>query len=106
MTCLDKLGREITPGAMIVYGHALGRCAGLQIGRVLAIKQVPETNYWGKEPKMAWRITVIGIDDHGYGNQKPPELNTRKGTLQFPERIIVLDELPPAYKTLLEGYQP
>lgn len=105
MTPSDKAGREITIGAYIVYGHALGRCAGLQFGRVLNIKHTGEgkQNPWDDSP---WRITVIGVDDHGYGWQKEPELNRRKGTLMFPERIIVLDTLPEKVKTLLDGYIP
>ena len=27
--CFDKLGQEIVAGSAIVYGHALGRCAGV-----------------------------------------------------------------------------
>ena len=34
----DILGREIKAGCIIVYGHALGRCAALKIGKVLKVK--------------------------------------------------------------------
>ena len=41
----DKTGTEIKEGDFIVYGHALGRCAGLRIGKVLAIKHHADKAY-------------------------------------------------------------
>lgn len=38
----DKLGHPITEGCLIAYGHALGRCAGLRIGKVLKIEETRE----------------------------------------------------------------
>lgn len=107
MICRDKLGNEITVGAYIVYGHALGRCAGLQIGKVLSIKAGPtDAGYWRNEhepPPPSWRIRVVSVDDNGfYGNTRKPTLNN-KGTLQFPNRILVLADLPEAYKQILDG---
>lgn len=78
---LDKLGNEIRIGDYIAYGHALGRCAGLRIGRVLDIK-----------PRKDWRdeegvsITVRGIDD----DWSKKELCKKNGTLLYPDRVIVL----------------
>jgi hypothetical protein len=37
----DKSGRELEPGDFIVYGHALGRCAGLRYGVVLEVRTAP-----------------------------------------------------------------
>lgn len=85
----DKLGQEIKIGSIIAYGHALDRCAGIRIGKVLALKEKD-------------RITVMGIDDDW--SFQEPKLCERKGTLQFPERIIVLkdNQVPQQYKSLLK----
>jgi hypothetical protein len=93
---LDKLGRPITVGCYIAYGHALGRCAGIRIGKVLAIKKNPEADNY---PGEGWKFTVWGVDD----DWNRLQLNSRKGTLFFTTRIFVLDEVPAEYKTLLEN---
>lgn len=119
---LDKLGQEITVGAYIAYGHALGRCAGLRIGKVLGVstqgKSVYGTDYVRKGyaitsdlkdeaesliPTSGICITVRGVDDDWLSRE--PELASRNGTLMFPNRIIVLDaaKVPETYKKLLEG---
>lgn len=85
----DKTGKqEIISGSYIVYGHALGRCAGLKFGKVI---KVDEKN----------RYHVIGVDDDWKYQQ--PELS-KKGILQFEERIIVLpfDMLPDYAQKLLQ----
>lgn len=99
---LDKIGRPIFVGDYIAYGHALGRCAGLRIGLVLNIKEPTPENTPSWEAK-GWRITVIGIDDDW--EYKPIELNARKGTLGYPNRILVLDTVPEAYKALFRSYK-
>lgn len=104
MTPIDKAGREITVGSFVAYAHALGRSAGLRIGRVLAIKAPAEGDRDAHFYGGAWRITVIGVDDDW--THRPPELNQRKGVLQFPKRMLVLDQLPETHRVLLEGYQP
>ncbi len=94
----DKAGQEISVGDYIVYGHALGRCAGLRFGRVLAIngKKLDHRD----RPKH--HFTVRSIDDDWEG--EPPKLNAKKGTLQFAERILVIDPkiLPDIIRTQLE----
>lgn len=96
----DKLGKDIVVGSYIAYGHALGRCAGLRIGKVLAIKHIPKSNphYYGSE----WRITVRGVDDD-WSPHSPMELCKKNGTLQFPDRIVVLLNVPDVYVALLEN---
>lgn len=96
MQILDKLKNPISVGNYIAYGHALGRCAGLRIGKVLALSM--KTDFYDRE---VFSITVWGIDDD-WQSQQPTLLNT-KSTLLFPSRIIVLDEsqVPSAYKELL-----
>lgn len=91
----DRLGVEVSPGCFIAYGHALGRCAGLRIGKVLAVKPADPYSY------SKWRITVRGVDDDW--SHVPPKLCSRNGTLQFPERMVVLngDNLPDIYLKLL-----
>lgn len=82
----DKLEQEIKVGDWIAYGHALGRCAGIRIGWVLAIKE-------------NGNLTVQGINDDW--SRLGVKLCDRKGTLQFPEeRVIVLpvDSVPPRFR--------
>jgi hypothetical protein len=102
MKIFDKVNQEITIGSIVAYGHALGRCAGIRIGKVLDIKT--QEGRWVKE-ETEYRITVIGVDDDW--NHKTPELCSRVGTLQFPNRMIVLDDtkVPASYKTLLDSYE-
>ena len=105
MKIKDKIGQPIEINDTIAYGHALGRCAGLRIGKVLKIKTIEKGEHSRtKEMLYEYRITVIGIDDDW--SHREPELNSRKGTLQFPDRIIVLNPsvVPENYKVLLENY--
>lgn len=103
----DKIGQDITEGSIIAYGHALGRCAGLRIGKVLKIKVMGngpwESNHY--QPRYLYRITVLGIDDDWLHNK--PKLCTNKGCLQFPSRVIVLDatKLSEKYIELLGSIQ-
>jgi hypothetical protein len=97
----DKIGQEITVGAIIVYGHALGRCAALQLGKVLALKTTMKPGHqWNPATKKhencevpEYRITVQGITETAnWRNDYIEELTLlRKGTLQFPDRTIVLE---------------
>jgi hypothetical protein len=101
---LDKIGQPIVVGSYIAYGHALGRCAGIRVGKVLAVKYKPAADYQGPGADGEWRITVIGVDDDW--DFRGVHLCERKGTLQFPSRMIVLaSELVPArFRELMDGY--
>jgi hypothetical protein len=95
---IDKSGREVKVGDFIVYGHNLGRCAGLRFGKVLKIAQVEDNWLLGKGI-LSWRITVQGVNDD-WGD-KDVQLAS-KGCLQFPERILnANDFIPEKYKKLL-----
>ncbi len=96
---VDKVGREIKVGSIIAYGHAMGHSAGIRIGKVCDISEGFEVK-WGVE-RDATRITVIGVD--GEWLHRSPRLNERKGTLLYPNRVIVLDEdkVPAVYMDLL-----
>lgn len=95
----DKIGQRIVPGSIIAYGHAMGRCAGIRIGKVIKTqwKDVEKYSY-----SPSCRITVHGIDDDW--SSQPPKLALKKGTLMFPDRIIVLNPstIPSAYQCLLD----
>lgn len=95
---VDKIGQPITAGCYIAYGHALGLCAAIRLGKVLRVAHVEKE--WSDKPVL--RITVQGIED-GWGG-RPPKLVGRKGTLMFPDRMIVLDPatLPKAIFALLD----
>ncbi len=102
----DKLGNSINIGSYIVYGHNLGRCAGLRIGRILDIKGKLEK--YSSTGELKFHFTVIGIDDDYFNpnsNSNKITLLSKKSTLQFNDRIIVLDKLPKEYKDLLDNYK-
>jgi hypothetical protein len=67
----DKAGREIQVGQYIVYGHALGRCAGLRYGVVLATAED--------------HIEIRGCDDDWH-----IRLLSRNSSLRFPKRILIV----------------
>jgi len=95
----DKLGHEVYVGDDIIYGHNLGRCAGLRIGRVLKIRMERDGIH---NDLISWKITVQGVDDDWDHNE--PSL-CRKGTLQFPKRIMRVDTntLPDNIQELLRN---
>lgn len=113
-------------GSILAYGHALGRCAGIQLGKVLKVEVIytPPTTYVarsydysqsrgedGRHPLIAhtriqperheYKITVWGVDNDW--KHRDPRLTSRKGTLQFPERMIVIpdDKVPENIAKLL-----
>lgn len=107
---VDKLGNEIKPGVWIIYGHALGRCAGLRLGKVLAVQDASVKGEcpWNNKDK----ITVWGFyDDHvAYSRYNPndewakPKPLTKTSTLQFSDRCIVVPErsVPKEYRDMIE----
>jgi hypothetical protein len=94
---IDKAGRNVIVGDYIVYGHNLGRCAGLRFGKVLKIAVITETWHGDEE----WRITVQEVDD----DWSFEDLRLcRKGCLNFPNRIMKVNEIiPENYKEILKG---
>lgn len=105
---VDKLGQPVVVGSIIAYGHALGRCAGLRIGRVLDLTQKTRFDWLGPRDQpqpLQWQATVIGVDDDWA--RVAPKLNEKTGTLFFPERWIVLldQQVPAAYRDLLAGFE-
>ena len=88
----DIVGQRIKVGDIIAYGHALGRCAGLRIGKVLAINTFEERRYRystsNHEMQTCAHFTVWGVE-RGWGDEHATLCKT-KGTLQFDDRIVVL----------------
>ena len=109
MICRDKIGAELQAGDFIVYGHALGRSAGLKIGRILEIKAgPPDRPYWRNEHEPApptWRIRVLGLDDRW--GAKPSLQRLTRGTLQFPDRCCLVrgEDLPENVRLVLSEVQ-
>lgn len=95
----DKTGVPIKVGDFIAYGHAMGRSAGLRFGKVLALKK--RERRYQSDPGAS--ITVIGVEDDWSHNA--PKLCSRVGTLQYPERTIVLDRIPDPHYTLLSEFK-
>lgn len=74
MVFTDKAGVKVVPGDFIIYGHALGRCAGLRYGKVLALVPHPKS-YFGCEQKAGdreCRLRIIGVNDDW--SHHPPQL--------------------------------
>lgn len=82
----DKSGKDIKPGDIIVYGKALGRCAGMQYGKVLYITLSDNKyHYIGSgHPRKVEKVRFVGIDD---GWKKSLQ---KASTLEFSERILVV----------------
>lgn len=94
----DKTGRPLKTGDFIIYGHALGRCAGLQYAKVLAITE-GKVEYNEKSfPKL--RVQGVNLDDN-YDFHNPEWTNKRRNmfgdprisllkpsTLSFPSRVL------------------
>lgn len=106
---VDKTRRLVLPGDYIVYGHALGRCAGLQYGRVIAVLPPVRDPYGG----VCAKIRVQGVDAHdnwlgyskknkGYKAGKVELL--RPGTLCYPSRVLKVEphQIPEQVLALLE----
>ena len=107
---LDICEREIKPGAYIAYWYALGRCAALKLGKVVKIIAWNNGLNHRSLPDYVYRITVVGVEEqHAYdrttGTHGVIPMLSKKGTLMFPNRCLVLDErrIPSAIKTLLDG---
>ncbi len=98
----DKIGQEISPGAYVAYGHVWGSSGGLRIGQVLSVETGVEAG--GHRAGLPWfKIRVWAIDDDWAPNE--PRRLKRPGTLQYPDRIIVLPvtQVPAVYRELLKG---
>jgi hypothetical protein len=93
----DKAGRELRPGDLIVYGHALGRCAGLRYGRILAVQP-------GKSSPESMRLRVQGVDDDTNWSGLGPRL-CNPGTLSFEGRVLRVEreQVPSAVLSLLDA---
>lgn len=104
-TFKDRAGREVKVGDFIIYGHALGRCASLQFGRVLSITSEEVKPYPGsREPRTDWKIGVRGVDENAWTKDGRKPRLMRAGTLQYPDRIILANYFMPS--KLKELYGP
>lgn len=102
----DVLGREIKPGDYIVYGAAKGRCAGLNVGRVLAT-EAKNDGYTAK-PYLKVKAASLQVEwgevrqagMNGWGSKPKP----KAVHLCFAERMCVVpaETVPDAYKELLD----
>jgi hypothetical protein len=92
----DKSGKEVKTGDLIVYGHALGRCSGMRYGKVLSV-QVSRIRYETKK----FHATIWGVDE----DSSKPKLLSKRSTLQFGERTLVLfrDQVPENILKLLDS---
>lgn len=94
----DRLGQPISVGSVIAYAVMDGYSPIIRIGKVCQVSEKPHE--W-REGVIESRITVHGIDVRGGTAQ----LLSKKGTLQFPDRVIVLrdDQLDETTRALLQG---
>lgn len=100
---IDKSGREVKVGDFVVYGHSLGRCAGLRFGKVLKIEILTRPSWHADQSdNEEWRIRVKGIDDD-WDKDIASSTAAREGTLQYPSRILAVNDIiPEDYKDLLK----
>lgn len=88
--CLDIIGKEITAGCFVIYAVNLGRCAGLCIGQIQSVKAF-RSEYGRKE--IEWAINVRGMERNWHFDRATNPWRLKKiGTLQFPDRITVIDQ--------------
>lgn len=99
-TFVDKAGRPLLPGDFIVYGHALGRCAGLRYGKVLEI--VEKESPYCKE--ITTKVRVIGANDDWC--HTPAQLLSHPSMLLYSERVLRISEeqIPDKVLKLLKGF--
>lgn len=99
------LGQTIQPGDYIAYGQALGRCAAMNIGRVIdaGLKSLPPRWKGENRDEQEFRCKIVGLDwDYRTDSYVRGE---KLRTLMFSDRIVVLhpDTVPANLKALLES---
>jgi hypothetical protein len=102
MDFFDKSGTEVLPGDIIIYGHNLGRCAGLRYGVVKEVKE--RQGYGDKKPIPVLRVRGYNDD----WSHKKGSLCQKDGSLAFPERVlgVIEDWVPFAiFKALQDHYK-
>ena len=104
-TMKDKAGCDLFSGDFIVYGHALGRCAGLRYGVIIDIYEPKESLGWypGKnEGKKKVHARIRGVDDDW--ERKDAKLLSKDSTLQFGDRIlrVSVNQIPEKVRDLLK----
>lgn len=107
MDFTDKAGKPVLSGDLIVYGHALGRCAGLRYGKVLALIPHPDKDrVYNKTGDRDCKLRIIGVDDD-WSSHKPPELLSKASVVSFGARVLKLhpDQVPLKVLELLASYQ-
>lgn len=85
----DKSGRPLSVGDFIVYGHALGRSAALQYGRILKI----ETKEKYGQQTLSIRVQGASTDDH-YDAKRgwvSEAYLLRPGNLQYGDRTLKIE---------------
>jgi hypothetical protein len=94
----DKVGAEIEAGRVIAYGHALGRCAALQVGLVLEVREATDPHK--TTGNGASRIRVRGFNrDERWSHWEPGKAwapLSKDSYVWFPERCAVLAALEDA----------
>lgn len=120
----DKAGFVLKPGDLIVYGHALGRCAGLQYGKVLAITSQKKHAYvhnkeTGKYDSIEYdhaKLKVNGIAFHDNQSNQPEDTRfwrsdmaepLRVGTLEYSSRVLKVSrsQIPAPVLKALDGIE-
>lgn len=97
----DKAGKELKAGDLIVYGHNLGRCAGLQYGKVIGITET-KPRWSDDEPKV--KLKVVGVNsDWTWEGAKAQ----RASCLEFESRVLKInrDQIPADILKILDSIE-
>lgn len=103
---VDKSGRILLLGDLIVYGHAIGRSAALRYGKILRVNAA-KLDVYGRLASPT--LTVWGVNDDGaeWDPDLPPTLLSKSSTLSYPRRVQKIPDgcVPPAVLALLLSVQ-
>lgn len=106
MKFLDKNGSELKAGDYIVYGQALGRCAGINYGLVLGLTEVEDFDYFTEKTTKSAKVKFVGMADR-WNERDPITLQSKPSYLYFPQRVLKINrvQMPMRLRLLFDGYE-
>lgn len=95
---VDKSGKPLTPGDLVVYAITLGRSGALAYGKVLAITHNDKLRVHKVE--MPWYAPP--------GETPKPKPSQKTSLLTYNERVLLIqrDQVPPEYLPVFDAIRP